>query len=522
MECTLNRRFSVLHSVGSFLHLCFLALFSRQHAPKKSKTPSKYAAAAAAAMTDDTEMHGEAFDGATEITPTAVIAKITKFLSEKSSMSLGAIVEGIEEIRADIRRLCSDRTNLEQYILENDHDRVTVSTFYAMIGQYAPHLAITRPDQSLVAHRAGGIVVVMVDHSMSMNDRATGGSYRGRRGGRFGNQVRDPVIAMARELVTRGYTVFITPFGCEEYDQYGLLSVEEYANSTDPNILTADGAGTLIQSSLERTKDLGPHVIAIISDGQLCCRCRRDGRRGQATLREEDMASYPQLPTCTGMIFMWTPWTPVGTSEQQPRLLSGLLVNAAMTYVRSFDELKNEIVQRSVSNIEPFYMAIGGYQILKSLTSPTNMIRLVRSLIKRAETVPRELSNFCLLLREIFEVLRQSAQTEIRTCLVRGEEFRNIMSVIKPLTNMFDGHRDNATCVEMNCYLTELFEIIQTAYDAALSGPNSDELRAAWTDAMTVDESEMIYDAIDDGQWGAVIGYLDLPIIDHAELYEVL
>lgn len=318
----------------------------------------------------------------------------------------------------------------------------------------------------------------------------------------------DPLVRTVSSMLTKfqnqGVQVHVSLFGGHTQEAVHaslggrLLTLDEFIRGN-----YRPTGGTAFCPSFERTRNFStPYDAIIISDGDFT----------------DNIAQLTFQDQCKTVFFVAPPWSPVGVEARHAQVISSC-VHANVPYIGIASEKYAQldtIIEGFLRDHHTFvrlpgYFDVGMYAIPSYLLAPSQMLKLFNSCRQQGED---QLQNFTKKILGIFRYLEETAKLNFERC-IRGEEFRNLMSLITPLTKASQGHlEDSAACRQLYGYLTKVLNTFAAEYQRLIKQVTQDpkakdELTALWDEAMSFNEKGLIMEE-NDQKYGPAIGYLNL------------
>ena len=334
-------------------------------------------------------------------------------------------------------------------------------------------------------------VIIHLDMSGSMS------------GSGFGPLVRT-IITLCTKLQNQGVQAYVSLFGGGVQERVHtaiggrLLTLDEFSkDNSEPQ------GGTAFCPSFERTRQFPtPYDAIIISDGDF----------------SDDVSRLTFQEQCKTVFFVAPPWSPSGIEERHAKTISSCVhpnvpyIGVASEKYPQLDTIIEGFLREHHSFARlPGYLHVGMYAIPAYLLAPTQMMQLFNSCRTQGEAQLQALTKKILGL---FRYLEETAKLNFERC-IRGEEFRNLMSLVTPLTKSAQAYLEESNaCRQLYGYLSKIMKTFgnehrkllrQVAHDPTAQA----ELTKFWDEAISFNEKGLIMEE-NDRKYGQSIGYLNL------------
>ncbi|CAF3469936.1 unnamed protein product [Rotaria sp. Silwood2] len=314
------------------------------------------------------------------------------------------------------------------------------------------------------------------------------------------------IVQLCENLQVHGMNVYVSLFGGGRQEAVHraiggrLLTLNEFiAGNYQP------GGRTAFCPSFERTKQFATvHDAIIVSDGEFT----------------DDISQLVYQEHCKTVFFVAPPWSSAGVEKIHAAAIAKCLSTtvpyigiASDRYTQMNTIIEEFIGKHLIFAHLPSYIIIGTYVVPSVLLAPTQMIKVLQNCISQGEDV---LNTFTKKILGLFHYLEETAKLNFERC-IRGEEFRNTMSLITPLTKTAMCHLETSNaCRQLYGYLVKIldyFSAEQKKLIDSLSNNNKAkaELTKLWQSAMSFSERTLIIEQ-NEKQYGHSIGYLNVRI----------
>ncbi|UJR12340.1 hypothetical protein I4U23_016517 [Adineta vaga] len=263
------------------------------------------------------------------------------------------------------------------------------------------------------------------------------------------------------------------------------------------------GGGTAFCPSFERTRQFPTAYDAIIiSDGDFT----------------DNISRLAFQEQCKTVFFVAPPWSPVGIEERHAAIISSCVhpnvpyVGIASDRYTQLDTIIEGFLREHHSYVHlPGYFKIGMYALPSFLLAPSQMIQLFNNCHSQGEI---QLQSLTKKILGIFRYLEETAKLNFQRC-IRGEEFRNLMSLVVPLTKASQAYLEDSTASQqLYGYLNKIMNTFSAEYRKLIKQVDNDlnakvELRRFWEEALSFNEKGLIIEE-NDKKYGPAIGYLNV------------
>lgn len=312
------------------------------------------------------------------------------------------------------------------------------------------------------------------------------------------------IVTLCTKLQNQGVPVHVSLFG--GHVQQGvhnaiggrLLTLDEFSRGN-----YRPQGGTAFCPSFERSQRFPTAYDAIIiSDGDFT----------------DDISRLTFQEQCKTVFFVAPPWSPVGVEERHAKTISNSVhpnvpyVGIASEKYSQLDTIIEGFLRDHHSFVRlPGYFHVGMYAFPSYLLAPSQMMQLFTSCRQQGED---QLQNLTKKMLGVFRYLEETAKINFERC-IRGEEFRNLMSLVTPLTKMTQAHlEESQACQQLYGYLVKILATCNSEHQRLLNRVANDpkaqaELTAFWDEAMSFNEKGLIMEE-NDRKYGPSIGYLNL------------
>ncbi|CAM4775055.1 unnamed protein product [Rotaria magnacalcarata] len=315
------------------------------------------------------------------------------------------------------------------------------------------------------------------------------------------------VIQLCTKLQIQGIEVHISLFGDGDQEKIHttiggrLLTLDEFAKGN----YAPTGGSTQFCPSFERTKQFPtPYDAIIVSDGDFT----------------DNISRLTFQPQCQTVFFVAPPWSPSGVEERHAKMISSS-VHPTVAYIGIASEKYSQldvIIEGFLREHSLFarlsgYFTIGSYSIPSNLLAPTQMMQVFNSCLAQGEIQLQDLAKKILGL---YRYLEETAKLNFERC-IRGDEFRNLMSLVTPLIKSAQYHLETSNaCQQLYGYLTKVLNNFAHEHQKLIKTLANDpkakqELTRFWDDAMSCSERELIIEE-NERKYGQPIGYLNLRV----------
>ncbi|CAF2126590.1 unnamed protein product [Rotaria magnacalcarata] len=308
---------------------------------------------------------------------------------------------------------------------------------------------------------------------------------------------------LCKSLHDQGIDVYVSLFGGSTQGVHAalggrLLTSEEFKNGD----YRPDG-GTAFCPSFERTK-LFPtaYDAIIISDGEFT----------------DDVSLLTFQEHCQTVFFVAPPWSPLGIEKKHARTISPCVKpNVPYIGIASDEYPQLEcIINRFLRENNTFaqltgFVTIGTFVLPSSILAPTRMRQIFINAVAQGETQLQALTRKIIGL---FRYLEETAKLNFERC-IRGEDFRNLMSLVNPLIRSAQAHLETSVaCQQLYGYLDKIVSSFAIEKKKLLKNNAHDpkftaELQKFWDHAMTYSERECIIEE-NTRRYGQPIGFLNI------------
>ncbi|CAF1446621.1 unnamed protein product [Rotaria sordida] len=330
------------------------------------------------------------------------------------------------------------------------------------------------------------------------------------------NPLVQTVINLCRKLQNQGIQVHISLFGGGQQERIHtaiggqLLALDQFANGNyRPN------GGTAFCPSFDRTKQFPtPYDAIIVSDGDFT----------------DDISRLAFQEQCQTVFFVAPPWSPLGIEEKHAKTISSS-VHPIVPYIGIASEKYPQldtIIEGFLREHNFFaclsgYVTIGTYAIPSNLLAPTQMIQILNNCLAQGEIQLQILTKKILGL---FRYLEETAKLNFERC-IRGEEFRNLMSLVTPLIKSTQAHLETSNaCQQLYGYLTKILNNFAHEQQKLIKSIANDpkaktELTKFWDDAMSFSERALIIEE-NERKYGPSVAYLNVRVASLTCTSEIL
>ncbi|CAF1148385.1 unnamed protein product [Rotaria sp. Silwood1] len=278
------------------------------------------------------------------------------------------------------------------------------------------------------------------------------------------NPLVQTIIGLCTKLQSQGIQVHVSLFGDDNqeriHDAIGgrLLTLDEFSKGK----CVPNGGGTNFCPSFRRTRQFStPYDAIIVSDGAFT------GSISQLTFQEQ----------CHTVFFVAPPWSPLGVEEKHAKAIA--------------------------SSVHPNVPYIG----IASEKYP-QLDTIIEGEI--------QLQVFIKRLLGLFRYLEETAKLNFERC-IRGDEFRNLMSLVTPLIKTSQAHLETSNaCQQLYGYLTKILKNFALEQQKLIKSLTNDhkaqaEFTKFWDDAMSFSERALIIEE-NERKYGQPIGYLNVHV----------
>ncbi|CAF4203252.1 unnamed protein product, partial [Rotaria sordida] len=223
---------------------------------------------------------------------------------------------------------------------------------------------------------------------------------------------------------------------------------------------------------------------------------------------------------CRTVFFVAPPWSPLGVEEKHAKAIASS-VHANVPYIGIASEKYPQlatIVEEFLNEQQFFarllgYTTIGGYTIPSNLLAPTRMLETFNCCYEQGE---KQMQVLIKKILGLFRYLEETAKLNFERC-IRGDEFRNLMSLVTPLIKISQSHLEtNSACQQLYGYLTKILDNFGQEYQKLIKNVAYDpkvkaELQKFWDDAMSFSERAMIIDD-NERKYGKSVAFFNVRI----------
>ncbi|CAF3004740.1 unnamed protein product [Rotaria sp. Silwood2] len=424
------------------------------------------------------------------------------------------------EILANFDELCTSRpvdqrsTYVEQVYnrmlqLLSQKMEIQLNQIVAMIKQmisYHPVMTILTLDdlKKFGVEMEKRSVIIHFDMSASMNVRDF-------------NPLVQTVINLCTKLQNQGIQVHISLFGDGQQERIHtaignqLLTLDQFAKG---NYLP-NGGCTAFCPSFDRTKQFPtPYDAIIVSDGDFT----------------DNISRLAFQEQCQTVFFVAPPWSPLGIEKKHAKAISSS-VHPTVPYIgiasEEYPQL-DTIIERFLREHNffarlPGYVTIGTYAIPSNLLAPTQMIQVINNCLAQGEI---QLQSLTKKILGLFRYLEETAKLNFERC-IRGEEFRNLMSLVTPLIKSAQAHLETSNaCQQLYGYLNKILNNFAHEQQKLIKSLANDpkakaELTKFWDDAMSFSERALIIEE-NERKYGPPVAYLNVRVASLTCTTEIL
>ena len=397
----------------------------------------------------------------------------------------------IEQRTEYVEKIYRRMLELLSHKVEIAFDRIVAVIKYVIIHQ--PTIAIVTNDdlKQYNVQMERRSVIIHFDMSGSMA------------GSGFDPLVRT-IVTLCTKLQNQGVPVHVSLFGGRVQEAVHtaiggrLLTLDEFSRGN-----YRPQGGTAFCPSFARSGQFPTAYDAIIiSDGDFT----------------DDISRLTFQEQCKTVFFVAPPWSPVGVEERHAKTISNC-VHPNVPYIGIAAEKYSQldtIIEGFLRDHHSFvrlsgYFHVGMYAFPSYLLAPSQMRELFTSCHQQGED---QLQNLIKKMLGVFRYLEETAKINFERC-IRGEEFRNLMSLVTPLTKMAEAHlEESQACQQLYGYLVKILATCNSEHQRLLKRMANDpkaqaELTAFWDEAMSFNEKGLIMEE-NDRKYGPPIGYLNL------------